>query len=92
MRIVGLIGVIMGGLVLASCSSTGNVVADNLPEWAGGLPQGTPPRRGEPGYEAYLRGISGGQPSTAVQPAATPSPAPGPPPREPREPVDQPIH
>jgi hypothetical protein len=88
MRIGLVIGVVMSGLVLASCSSMSAFVADGLPEWAGGLPQGTPPRPGAPGYQAYLRGISGDQPTTAIQPAAAPSPLR----REPREPVDEPIH
>ena len=88
MRIGLVIGVVIGGLVLASCSSMSAFVADGLPEWAGGLPQGTPPRPGEPGYQAYLRGISGDQPTAAIQPAAAPSPLRS----GPREPVDQPIH
>jgi hypothetical protein len=88
MRLVLMIGAVMGGVLLASCSSMSAYVADTLPEWAGGLPHGTPPRPGTPGYDAYLREISGVHPTTAAQPAATPNP----PPREPREPVDQPIH
>ena len=88
MRIVVVIGVVVGGLVLGACSSTSAFVADNLPEWAGGLPQGTPPRRGAPGYEAYLRSLSGDQPANVTQPAAAPSPSR----REPKESVDEPIH
>jgi len=92
MRIVCVIGVVLGGVLLASCSSTGAVIGDNLPEWAGGLPKGTPPRRGEPGYDAYLREISGDRATAAPQTAAQPNPPPNAPPREPREPVDEPIH
>ena len=88
MRMVLVIGVVLGGFLLASCSSMSSFVADGLPEWAGGLPQGTPPRPGAPGYQAYLREISGDQPATATQPAAAPTLRP----REPREPVDEPIH
>jgi hypothetical protein len=95
MRIVLVIGVVTGGALLASCSSMSAYVADGLPEWAGGLPKGTPPRPGTPGYEAYVRELSGQQPTSAVPPAAAPSPpaaAPSPPPRTPREPVDEPVH
>jgi hypothetical protein len=92
MRIVLLIGVALGSVLLASCSSMSAYVADTLPEWAGGLPQGTPPRPGSPGYEAYLREIGGDHPTTAVPPAAQPAAAPNPPPHEPREPFDEPIH
>jgi hypothetical protein len=92
MRIVCVIGVILGGVLLASCSSTGAYIGDNLPEWAGGLPKGTPPRRGEPGYDAYLRELNGNHASAAAQPAVQPTPPPNAPARESREPVDEPIH
>ena len=69
MRIVLVIGVVLGSVVLASCASTGAYIGDNLPEWAGGLPKGTPPRAGSPGYDAYLRGISGDHTATTAPPA-----------------------
>jgi hypothetical protein len=96
MRIVLSIGVVLGGLLLASCSSTSAFVADTLPEWAGGLPQGTPPRPGTPGYPAYVKALSGDQPASATEPAAAPQPPPPPPPppapRNRRDPIDEPIH
>jgi hypothetical protein len=95
MRIVVVIGVVLGGALLASCSSTGAYIGDNLPEWAGGLPKGTPPRQGTPGYDAYVREIHGGdRPTIAPQSDAQPNlaPQPAPPPRARREPVDDPIH
>jgi hypothetical protein len=88
MRIVSVIGLVLGSALLASCSSTGAYIGDNLPEWAGGLPKGTPPRPGSPGYDAYLREISGDHAATAAQPAAQPNA----PPREAKQPVDEPIH
>jgi hypothetical protein len=88
MRIVLVIGLVLGSALLASCSSTGAYIGDNLPLWAGGLPKGTPPRPGSPGYDAYLREISGDHTATAAQPTAQPNP----PPRESKEPVDEPIH
>jgi len=69
MRIVLVISLVLGSVLLASCSSTGAYIGDNLPEWAGGLPKGTPPRPGSPGYDAYLRSLSGDHTATA-QPAA----------------------
>jgi hypothetical protein len=87
MRIVLVIGLVWGSALLASCSSTGAYIGDNLPEWAGGLPKGTPPRPGSPGYDAYLRALSGDHTATAP-PAAQPNA----PPREPKEQVDEPIH
>ena len=92
MRLVCVIGVVLGSVLLASCSSTGAYIGDNLPEWAGGLPKGTPPRKGSPGYDAYLRELSGDHAAAPAQPAAQSNAPPNPPPREPREPVDEPIH
>jgi hypothetical protein len=73
MRIALIIGAAVSALVLSSCASTNsNFIADNLPEWAGGLPPDTPPRQGTPGYRAYLRTISGEEgASTAAAPATT---------------------
>jgi hypothetical protein len=100
MRIVAVIGVVLGGVLLASCSSTGAYIGDNLPEWAGGLPKGTPPRPGTPEYDAYLRGTHGGDRPTTAPPSEAQAYAPPQPPeprspspqREPRQPVDDPIH
>ncbi len=77
------------GLLVAACSSLSGFVADNLPEWAGGLPPGTPPRPGAPGYNAYLKSIGDDQSANA---SAHPAAAPAPPPRKPTEPISQPIH
>jgi hypothetical protein len=96
MRFVVVIGAVFGGVLLASCS-TGAFIGDNLPEWAGGLPKGTPPRPGSPEYEAYLREVHGGdRPTTAppseAQPYAAPRPPAQPTPSPPQRPVDDPIH
>jgi hypothetical protein len=88
------IGLLMCDLLLASCSSMGAFVGDNLPVWAGGLPKGTPPRPGTPGYREYLKSIGEetadvpagpGDPSTGNRP-----PPPEPPPRN--DTIDRPIH
>jgi hypothetical protein len=39
------------GLNLTSC---GGFVADHWPHWAGGLPDGVPPRPGAPGYAEFI--------------------------------------
>jgi hypothetical protein len=88
-RVLFRLGVgLSAGLLVAACSSVGGFVGDNLPTWAGGLPPGTPPRAGAPGYDTYLKSVGGGQPNASVPPAEAPAPAPS----KPTEPVDHPIH
>src|SRR4051794_39215663 len=86
MRVTLVIGVVLGGALLASCSSTGAYIGDTLPEWAGGLPNGTPPRPGTPGYDAYVRGIHGGDRPTTAPPAEAQAYAPPQPPTQPNSP------
>jgi hypothetical protein len=72
MRLALMIGAAVSALTLSSCASTSGFIADNLPEWAGGLPPDAPPRQGAPGYRAYLRSLSGEEgASTAAAPATT---------------------
>jgi len=44
---------------LGGCASINekvtNGVVDSIPQWAGGLPAGVPPRRGTPEYDAYMQ-------------------------------------
>jgi hypothetical protein len=42
------------GLTLGSCTSFSEVVTDNWPSWAGGMPKDVPPRPGAPGYDEFL--------------------------------------
>jgi hypothetical protein len=53
------------GLNLTSC---GGFVADHWPHWAGGLPDGVPPRPGAPGYAEF---IAHGQARPEAVPAET---------------------
>jgi hypothetical protein len=97
MRIVMMIGAVLGGFLLASCSSTGAYIGDNLPEWAGGLPKGTPPRPGTPEYDAWLRALHGGDHPTVAPPSEAQAYAPPQPPEQPnapppRQPADAPVH
>ena len=43
---------IIAATLLASCAAHGNI-GDYIPHWAGGLPEGTPPRPGTPEYDAF---------------------------------------
>jgi hypothetical protein len=59
---IRLIALMIIGIALVSCVSgsyEANVgkAIDMIPEWAGGLPKGVPPRPGTPEYEAYRKGI-----------------------------------
>jgi len=59
---IRLVALLFLGTALASCASgarEANVgkVIDMIPEWAGGLPKGVPPRPGTPEYEAHRKGI-----------------------------------
>jgi hypothetical protein len=61
------------GTALASCAAyEANVgkAVDMIPEWAGGLPKGVPPRPGTPEYDVHRKGIDergkvGAQPQDA---------------------------
>ena len=50
---VALVGLGLG-LLLGSCGPVAGFTADHWPHWAGGLPAGTPPRPGTPGYADYV--------------------------------------
>jgi hypothetical protein len=54
-------------LMLGSCSPVSGLVADHWPHFAGGEPNGVPPRPGAPGYDEF---IAHGQPNRAAQSAA----------------------
>ena len=40
---------------LAGCSNLATFFADNIPDWAGGLPKDAPPRAGDPRYAEYFK-------------------------------------
>jgi hypothetical protein len=42
------------GLTLGSCGPVSGFTADHWPHWAGGMPDGIPPRPGTPGYDDYV--------------------------------------
>lgn len=61
------------GLMLGSCSAFPDFVADHWPHFAGGEPNGLPPRPGDPGYAQF---IAHGQPSESANSVAGSVPAP----------------
>jgi len=69
------------GSVLGSCGSVASFTSDHWPHWAGGEPNGVPPRPGTPGYDEYIAhqqsippppkpGAAGGPPTAQAAPAA----------------------
>jgi hypothetical protein len=60
------------GLMLASCA---DVVADHWPHFAGGEPNGLPPRPGEPGYQQFIAHGQASQNTGSVSSEALPPPA-----------------
>ena len=58
-HIAAMLALMLAGLALGSCSSINEKLSsgmgDYLPQWAGGLPAGVPPRRGTPEYDAYMK-------------------------------------
>jgi hypothetical protein len=50
---VALVGLGLGSL-LGSCGPVAGFTADHWPHWAGGMPEGIPPRPGTPGYDDYV--------------------------------------
>ena len=54
-RAVSAVAVVSLSLTLAGCSSLATFLADNIPQWAGGLPKDAPPRAGDPRYADYFK-------------------------------------
>jgi hypothetical protein len=57
-HIVTVVALALAGLALCGCASINEKVTsgvvDSVPQWAGGLPAGVPPRRGTPEYDRYM--------------------------------------
>jgi hypothetical protein len=75
------------GCTVGACSPMASFASDHWPHWAGGLPQGVPPRPGAPGYDEYIAhqqaNPAPAKPATAASPpvaqAASTAPAAEPP-------------
>jgi hypothetical protein len=64
------------GSVLGSCGSVAGFTSDHWPHWAGGEPNGVPPRPGMPGYDEYIAHQQSNPPPpkpTANNPPAAPA-------------------
>ena len=82
------------GLLLGSCGPVAGFTADHWPHWAGGLPAGTPPRPGTPGYADYVahRQAESEPPKPAAANASANAPAaPAPVATEPQSDDDRPV-
>jgi hypothetical protein len=82
------------GLSLGSCGPVAGFTADHWPHWAGGLPAGTPPRPGTPGYADYVahRQAESEPPKPAAGNAVANAPAaPAPVATEPQSDDDRPV-
>jgi hypothetical protein len=81
------------GLLLGSCGPVAGFTADHWPHWAGGLPAGTPPRPGTPGYADYVahRQAETEPPKPAANAVANAPAAPAPAAVEPLSDDDRPV-
>jgi len=82
------------GLLLGSCGPVAGFTADHWPHWAGGLPAGTPPRPGTPGYADYVahrQAETEPPPPAAAAAGATAPAAPAPAAAEPQSDDDRPV-
>jgi hypothetical protein len=84
------------GLLLGSCGPVAGFTADHWPHWAGGLPEGTPPRPGTPGYADYVAHRQAetepGKPAATGAAANAPAaPAAAPAAAEPQSDDDRPV-
>ena len=52
---VSAVAMVSLSVTLAGCSSLATFLADNIPQWAGGLPKDAPPRAGDPRYADYFK-------------------------------------
>src|SRR5215469_325759 len=60
------------GSVLGSCGSVSSFTSDHWPHWAGGEPNGIPPRPGERGYDEYIAHQQSNPPPPKPSPAGAP--------------------
>jgi hypothetical protein len=82
------------GLSLGSCGPVAGFTADHWPHWAGGLPAGTPPRPGTPGYDDYVahrQAETEPAKPAAANPVANAPAAPAPVAAEPSSDDDRPV-
>jgi hypothetical protein len=58
-HIIAIVALALAGFALGGCSAINEKLSagmgDYIPQWAGGLPPGVPPRRGTPEYDEYMK-------------------------------------
>ena len=78
-KLLSIVVIIGASVVLGGCSSTSSSwLVDKLaelPEWAGGMPKGAPPRPGTAEYDDYARKIEGAAVVPSNQRGLLPQPA-----------------
>ena len=80
------------GLLLGSCGPVAGFTADHWPHWAGGMPEGIPPRPGTPGYDDYVAHRQAEtEPAKPVVTGATANAPAAPAPTEPQSDDDRPV-
>jgi hypothetical protein len=58
-HIAALVALTLAGFALGGCGTINEKLSagmgDYIPQWAGGLPPGVPPRRGTPEFDEYMK-------------------------------------
>ena len=58
-HIAAIVALTLAGFALGGCASINEKLSagmgDYIPQWAGGLPPGVPPRRGTPEFDEYMK-------------------------------------
>jgi hypothetical protein len=80
-HIATILALVLAGFALGGCGTINEKLADGMgdyvPKWAGGLPADTPPRRGTPQYDEYMKERERKRLEPAANAnAAAPSPTP----------------
>jgi hypothetical protein len=74
-RIIVALPALLLGLGLGSCTQVSGSISDHWPHWAGGEPNGLPPRPGTPGYNEFIsHGQSGADATTPTGTAGNANP------------------
>ena len=89
-HIAAIVALTLAGFALGGCASINEKLSagmgDYIPQWAGGLPPGVPPRRGTPEFDEYMKererkrlepavAADGAKPASPSSPSPVSSPA-----------------
>lgn len=74
-HIAAIVALTLAGFAMGGCASINEKLSagmgDYIPQWAGGLPPGVPPRRGTPEYDEYMKERERQRLAPKTDPAAT---------------------